>query len=94
MVERKDNTIFVGKKENMVYVLALITQFGDGQKLVKVKARGRSISKAVDISQILINRYAKDVKVTAVQIGTEKVQDEGKELNISSIEITLEKQAV
>jgi DNA-binding protein len=91
MVERKDNTIFVGKKPNMSYVLALVMQFGDGQQTVHVKARGRSISKAVDISQILVNRYARDVKVASVQIGTEKVQGEGRELNVSSIVITLSK---
>lgn len=91
MVERKDNTIFVGKKPNMSYVLALITQFGDGQKTVIIKARGKSISKAVDISQILMNKFVKDVKVTGIEIGTEKVSSEGRELNISTISITLSK---
>lgn len=91
MVERKDNTIFVGRKPNMSYVLALITQFGDGQQTVHIKARGKSISKAVDISQILMNKFVKDVKVSGIEIGTEKVVSEGRELNISTISITLSK---
>lgn len=91
MVEKKDNTIFVGRKPNMSYVLALITQFGDGQQTVHIKARGKSISKAVDISQILMNKFVKDVKVSGIEIGTEKVVSEGRELNISTISITLSK---
>lgn len=91
MVERKDNTIFVGKKPNMSYVLALMTQFGDGQKIVHIKARGKSISKAVDISQILMNKFVKDVSVTGIEIGTEKVISDNRELSISTISITLSK---
>lgn len=91
MAEKNDNTIFVGKKPNMSYVLALITQFGEGQNKVVIKARGRSISKAVDIAQILKNRFVKEAKVAGIEIGTEKVQHEGKDLNVSTIEITLTK---
>ncbi|MCD6381811.1 MAG: DNA-binding protein Alba [Candidatus Aenigmarchaeota archaeon] len=87
-----DNTIFVGKKPNMSYVLAVVTQFSDGQKEVKIKARGRSISKAVDVAQIVKNKFVKDVNVDSLQIGTDTVKTEdGKELNVSTIEILLKK---
>ena len=46
MTEKNDNTIFVGKKPLMSYVLAVVTQFGDGIKEVHIKARGKSISSA------------------------------------------------
>jgi DNA-binding protein len=92
MTEKTDNTVFVGKKPTMSYVLAVVTQFGDGMTEVHVKARGRSISKAVDVAQIVRNKFVKDVEIAGVEIGTEKVTSEdGKELNVSTIDITLKK---
>jgi DNA-binding protein Alba len=41
----------------MSYVLAVITQFTEGLKEVHVKARGRSISRAVDVAEIVKNRF-------------------------------------
>lgn len=92
MADNADNTIFVGKKPNMSYVLAVVTQFSDGQSEVKIKARGRSISKAVDVAQIVKNKFVKDVNIDKVEIGTDTVKTEdGKELNVSTIEIVLKK---
>ncbi len=92
MTEKTDNTVFVGKKPTMSYVLAVVTQFGDGMTEVHIKARGRSISKAVDVAQIVRNKFVKDVEIANVEIGTEKVTSEdGKELNVSTIDITLKK---
>jgi len=92
MTEKTDNTVFVGKKPTMSYVLAVVTQFGDGMTEVHIKARGRSISKAVDVAQIVKNKFVKDVEVANVEIGTDKVTSEdGKELNVSTIDITLRK---
>jgi hypothetical protein len=45
----EDNVVFVGKKPTMSYVLAVITQFSEGAKEVHIKARGRSISRAIDV---------------------------------------------
>jgi len=91
MAEKADDTIFIGKKPNMSYVLAVVTQFGDGQKEVIIKARGRSISKAVDVAQIVKNRFVKDVSVENIKIGTDKLESEGREMNVSTIEIALKK---
>jgi len=86
-----DNTIFVGKKPPMSYVLAVITQFnGNGSNGVILKARGRAISTAVDTAEIVRNRFITDAKLKDIKIGTESVtNEEGRESNVSSIEISL-----
>jgi DNA-binding protein len=83
-----DNVIFVGKKPTMSYVLAVMTQF-DGNKEIIIKARGRAISRAVDVVEAVRNKFVKDIK-SDVKIGTEEVTDsEGRKLNVSTIEITV-----
>jgi DNA-binding protein len=87
----EDNVVFVGKKPTMSYVLAVITQFSEGAKEVHIKARGRSISRAIDVTEVVRNRFMSDVKYN-VEIGTEKITGEGgTELNVSTIDITLTK---
>lgn len=84
--------VFVGKKPLMDYVLAVAAQLNAGPGDVTVKARGRSISLAVDIAEIVRNRYVTDAKVREVRIGTEKLEGEGgRPVNVSSIEIVLTK---
>ena len=86
-----DNVVFVGKKPTMSYVLAVITQFSEGMKDVHIKARGRSISRAVDVVEVVRNRFVNDVKHT-IEIGTEKIMgDNNSELNVSTIDIKLSK---
>ena len=88
----EDNVVFVGKKPSMAYVLAAITQFNEGKETVKIKARGKSISKAVDVAEIVKNKFMSDVKTESVQIGTDKVKGQnGEDLNVSTIEIVLRK---
>jgi len=86
-----DNVIFVGRKPPMSYVLAVVTQFnGNGSQDVILKARGRSISTAVDTAEIVRNRFIKNAKVKNIIIGTESViNEEGRTSNVSSIEISL-----
>lgn len=86
-----DDVIFVGQKPPMAYVLAVVTQFNsNGAKNVVLKARGRSISTAVDTAEIVRNRFMKNAKIKEIKIGTESVtNEEGREKNISSIEISL-----
>jgi len=86
-----DNVVFVGKKPTMSYVLAVVTQFSDGTNEVHIKARGRSISHAVDIAEVVKNRFVQNAK-REVEIGTEEVQDkEGRKLKVSTIDIVLRK---
>jgi len=85
-----DNVVFVGQKPTMSYVLAVITQFSGSLKEVHLKARGRSISRAVDVAEIVKNRFLQDVKVNDIEIGTEEREvEEGKKINVSTIDIKL-----
>ncbi|PNX47596.1 MAG: DNA-binding protein Alba [Thermoplasmata archaeon M9B1D] len=86
-----ENVIYVGQKPPMAYVLAVITQFNtNGSNGVILKARGRSISTAVDTAEIVRNRFMKDAKLKDIKIGTESVtNEEGRNSNVSSIEISL-----
>ena len=88
----EDNVVFVGKKPSMSYVLAVITQFTDGKKEVHIKARGRAISRAVDVAEIVKNRFVNEVKVKDIQIGTEERElEDGNKVNVSTIDIVLAK---
>ena len=85
-----DNVVFVGQKPTMSYVLAVITQFTGGLKEVHLKARGRSISRAVDVAEIVRNRFLADVKIQGIDIGTEEREvEEGNKINVSTIDIKL-----
>ena len=57
----KDNTVFVGNKPVMNYVLAVVTQFNNGAEEVAIKARGKAISRAVDTAEIALNRFLDNV---------------------------------
>lgn len=86
-----DNVIYVGKKPVMNYVLAVTTQFGNGNEVI-IKARGQAISRAVDTAEIVRNRFMTDVKVKNIDILTEQVtREDGSSMNVSAMEITLTK---
>ncbi|MEM2933558.1 MAG: DNA-binding protein Alba [Methanocellales archaeon] len=88
----EDNVIRVGDKPIMNYVLATVTQFNEGAKEVVVKARGRAISRAVDVVEVAKNRFMQDLTVGDIRIGTEEVQSEkGEKVKVSFIEIPLKK---
>jgi len=87
-----ENVIYVGQKPPMSYVLAVVTQFNTtGSDEVIIKARGRSISTAVDTAEITRNRFVTDAKVKDIKISTESItnEEEGRTSNVSSIEIIL-----
>lgn len=90
----ESNSVLVGKKPVMNYVLACITLFHGGAKEVNIKARGRAISRAVDVVEVVRRRFLPDVKIKKVGIGTEQVAPKvegGTATNVSTIEITLER---
>jgi DNA-binding protein Alba len=90
--EQKNNVIYVGKKNVMSYVLAVVTIFNKGENEAVIMSRGRSISKAVDIAEITRNRFLPEVTVSKINIGTEEMTTkEGNKTNVSIIEITLKK---
>ncbi len=89
----EDNTVFVGNKPVTAYVMACVTQFNRGANSIVLKARGRAISRAVDVAEVLKNRFMKGlVEITSIETGTEQIETrEGRQSNISSIEITVTK---
>jgi DNA-binding protein len=92
MAKESENTVFVGNKPVMNYVLAVVTQFNNGQKDVKVEARGKAISRAVDVAEIVRNRFISDVKLGSIEIGTEELKSkENEPVNVSTIVIPIKK---
>ncbi|MCL7385035.1 MAG: DNA-binding protein Alba [Thaumarchaeota archaeon] len=88
--EQPVSTILVGKKPLMNYVLACLTSLQGGSNNLVVKARGRAISKAVDLVQILQKRFYKDLKIVDIKIGTDQVTgQDNRTINVSTIEITI-----
>ena len=95
-IETKDsNVVFIGKKDIMVYVSACVTQFNKGSNEIILKARGLSMAKAIDLSQLIVNKFKIDTEIKDIKIATEEIEgtnDETKEkykTNVSSIEITI-----
>ena len=86
-MEKNDNVIFVGRKPSMSYVLAVVTQLNSGQNEVHVKARGQSISKAVDVVEIVKNKFMPDMKVSSISIGTDTLDVDKDTINVSRIDI-------
>lgn len=88
----EENIVYIGNKPVMNYVLAVVTQMNSGVTEVILKARGRAISRAVDIAEIVRNRFISDVDVKSIDISTEEiVGNEGTSSNVSAIEIRLSK---
>ncbi|TAJ44656.1 DNA-binding protein Alba [Methanofollis fontis] len=85
----KDNTVFVGNKPVMNYVLAVVTQFNNGAEEVAIKARGKAISRAVDTAEIAINRFLEGVNKKDIYTSTEMIDTDTGKTNVSSIEIIL-----
>lgn len=75
----------------MAYVLAVVTQLNSGQDEVQVKARGQSISKAVDVVEIVKNKFMPEMKVASISIGTDELKTEKETINVSRIDILIRK---
>lgn len=87
-----ENVVFVGRKPSMAYVLGVITQFNDGNSEVHVKARGKAISRAVDVAEIVRKKFVNGVSIKNIDIGTEERElDDRSKINVSTISITLGK---
>ncbi|MBI5072754.1 DNA-binding protein Alba [Candidatus Woesearchaeota archaeon] len=89
-----DNSIFIGNKPFMNYVTSIVMQFTTKEASeVIVKARGKFISRAVDVSEVASKRFLVDqIDVKSIQIGSEGFENEdGKNIRVSTIEIVLSK---
>jgi len=92
---KEAEVIFIGNKPPMSYVMAVITALSsDATTEITLKARGRAITTAVDVAEIARNRFIKDLKVTAIGIGTEEMppkEGDNRSRNVSTLEIQLTK---
>ena len=86
-------SVFIGQKPLMNYVLACITLLQGGSGQVTVKARGRAISRAVDVVEVIRKRFISDVKVGPITIGTVQLpgREGGAPSNVSTMELVLRK---
>lgn len=97
MIEKNtdDNVVFIGTKPFMNYVTGVVMQFTTkNQDEVVVKARGRWISRAVDVVESVRKRFLKDknLQIKHVKIDSDEIENkEGKKVNVSLIEITIGK---
>ena len=94
-MDQNSGIVFIGKKPAMSYVLAVITSLSaNNAKEITLKARGRSITTAVDVAEITRSRFLKDLKISKIAIGTEEVpprEGNDRPRMVSTMEITLTK---
>ena len=89
-----DNNIFIGQKPFMNYVTSVVMQFTTkNAPEVIIKARGKFISRAVDVAEVATKRFLKgQAKVKDIKIDSEEFENkEGKEVRVSTIEIVLDR---
>lgn len=94
MEQGKDNSIFIGAKPFMNYVTGVVMQFtAKGANEVIVKARGKFISRAVDVAEVAAKRFMEGrIFPKNIAINSEEFQNqEGRQVRVSSIEILLGK---
>jgi archaea-specific DNA-binding protein len=86
------DAIYIGKKPLMAYVTSTLIQLAN-QPSVTIKARGLSIGRAVDVSQIILKRMENaGYAVGDIVIGSETVQaEDGRTRNVSTIEIQIKR---
>ena len=86
------DTIYIGKKPLMAYVTSTLIQLANIPS-VSIKARGMSISRAVDVAQI-ISRKTENAgyKIGDINIGSESLESQdGRTRNVSTIEIVVKR---
>ena len=87
-----DNCIFIGAKPFMNYVTGVVMQFtAKNAEDVVIKARGKFISRAVDVAEVSAKRFLENsVAVSDIKIDSEGFRtNEGRDVRVSTIEITL-----
>ena len=86
------DSIYIGKKPLMAYVTSTLIQLAN-QPSVTIKARGLSIGRAVDVSQIILKRMENaGYSIGDIRIGSETVQaEDGRTRNVSTIEIEVKR---
>ena len=92
---KDENVVYISNKPFMNYVTGVVMQFTTkNSKEVVVKARGKFISRAVDVAEVVKRKFLKEqnIKTKDIKIDSEEFTNkEGKKVNVSTIEITLAK---
>ncbi len=91
-MEQGDHVILVGGKPFMNYVTGVVMQFTtERADVVVVKARGKFISKAVDIAEVTRKRFlGEQIDIHNISIDSQEFTNkEGKQVRVSTIEIAL-----
>ena len=85
---RTENMIFIGTKPIMTYVTAALTRLSP-LSIVTIKARGKRITQAIDVSQMIVKRMNEvgfmidDVRILSDSL----VSRDGQKRSVSTIEI-------
>ncbi|MEX0932713.1 MAG: DNA-binding protein Alba [Candidatus Pacearchaeota archaeon] len=91
----RENSVFIGTKPFMNYVTSVVMQFTTREsKEVTIKARGKFITRAVDVAEVVRKKFLKDknLELGEIKIDSEELENkDGKKQNVSTIEITLKK---
>src|SRR3954447_25011586 len=90
-LRRKGNEIFIAKKPLMTYVTATLVQLAN-EPTVIVKARGKSITRAVDVAQIIVKRMdSLGYRISNVKLGSDILNstDSDKPRNVSTIDVSI-----
>lgn len=84
-----DNIVYIGSKPFMNYITAGMMQLNGNEKVI-LKARGKNISRAVDIAEVLRRKFDNKIKIGGINIASEELQSrEGRMTKVSVIEISL-----
>ncbi|MHA2363310.1 MAG: DNA-binding protein Alba [Candidatus Hodarchaeales archaeon] len=95
--DKDPTTIFIGSKPVYSYIMACMTQLSEEKEeenpRIILKARGRAITRAVDVAEVLSRKFMEGkVKIEDIQTSTEQLETrDGRMSNVSAIEITIVK---
>lgn len=87
---KAENNVFIGDKPFMSYIMAVVLKINQNPEVI-IKARGRWISRAIDVVEVVRNDFVKEAKLKNIDIGSDEFNDDGKKSRISTIELTLSK---
>jgi len=89
-----DSSVFIGLKPIMNYVTAVVMQFTTKDaKEVTIKARGKFISRAVDVAEVATKRFLEgQVEIKNIITNSEDFKNrEGRDVRVSTIDVVLTK---
>lgn len=92
--DKNEHAVFIGGKPFMNYVTGVVMQFTTkNADNVVVKARGKFISRAVDVSEVVIKRFLENqVVIDDIKVDSEAFENkEGRNVRVSIIELTLKR---